>query len=127
MKLSTNESKAWIDLITRKYELTSLMNLVRLNMNSVELDAKQLADLFIASEMFSQEPLFEVAVEKLKGMMGVLEEVLEKMKDRPELIIKIFVARRSQVKNEGKIFSWFIYVNIIKINDKILMGRLFVS
>ena len=76
----------------RKYELVSLMNLIRLNMNSVELDAKQLADLFIASEMFSQEPLFKVAVEKLKGMMGVLEEVLEKMKDRPELIIKIFVA-----------------------------------
>ena len=68
------------------------MSLIRLNMNSLELDAKQLTDLFIASEMFSQEPLFEVAVEKLKGMMGVLEEVLEKMKDRPELIIKIFVA-----------------------------------
>ena len=33
------------------------------------------------SEMFSQEPLFEVAVEKLKGMMGVLDEVLEKMKE----------------------------------------------
>ena len=66
-------------------------------------------------------------MEKLKGMMGVLEEVLEKMKDRPELIIKIFVAGCSQVKNEGKIFSWFIYVKIIKINDKILMGRLFVS
>ena len=76
----------------RKYELASLMTLVRLNMNSVELDAKQLADLFIASDMFSQEPLFEVAVEKLKEGMGMLEEVLEKMKDRPELIIKIFVA-----------------------------------
>ena len=76
----------------RKYELASLMNLVRLNMNSVELDAKQLADLFITSEMFSQEPLFKVAVVKLKEGMGMLEEVLEKMKDRPELIIKIFVA-----------------------------------
>ena len=76
----------------RKYELASLMTLVRLDMNSVELDAKQLADLFIASDMFSQEPLFEIAVEKLKGGMGMLEEVLEKMKDRPELIIKIFVA-----------------------------------
>ena len=45
-----------------------------------------------SSSPLSQEPLFKVAVEKLKGMMGVLEEVLEKMKDRPELIIKIFVA-----------------------------------
>ena len=68
------------------------MTLVRLNMDSMELDAKQLADLFIASDMFSQEPLFEVAVAKLKDGMGLLEEVLENMKDRAELIIKIFVA-----------------------------------
>ena len=76
----------------RKYELASLMTLVRLNIDSMELDAKQLADLFIASDMFSQEPLFEVAVAKLKDGMGLLEEVLENMKDRAELIIKIFVA-----------------------------------
>ena len=75
-----------------KYELDSLMNLIRLNMNSTDLDAKQLADLFIASDMFSRESLFGVAVEKLKEGMGMLEEVLEKMKDRPELIIKIFLA-----------------------------------
>ena len=76
----------------RKYELASLMSLIRLNMDSVVLDPKQLADLFIASDMFSQEPLFEVAVEKLKEGMEMLEDVLENMKDRAELIIKIFVA-----------------------------------
>ena len=77
----------------KKYELDSLMNLVRLHMMSAELDVNHLADLFIASEMFSQEGLFEVAKEKLrigkwdKGMK--VEDVLEKIKNRPELTNKI--------------------------------------
>ena len=53
-----------------KYELPSLMNLVRLNPMSAELDINQLADVFIASEMFSQERLLEVAKEKLTEGMG---------------------------------------------------------
>ena len=52
-----------------------------------------MADLFIASEMFSQEGMFVVAKEKLseglweKGMK--VEDVLEKIKDRPQLTNKI--------------------------------------
>ena len=74
-----------------KYELASLMNLVRLNLMTTELDVGQLADLFIASEMFSQEGLFEVAREKLAEGEGGIEakDVLEKIKDRPELTNKI--------------------------------------
>ena len=68
------------------------MNLVRLSLMSAELDVKQLADLFISSEMFSQEGLFEMAKEKLSEMIleGLgIEEVLEEIKDRPELTNKI--------------------------------------
>ena len=85
-----------------KYELASLMDLVSFNMRSAELDVNQLADLFIASEMFSQEEMFEIAKEKLtEGMgkvMGVkdimkkgvrVHDVIEKIKDHPELTNKI--------------------------------------
>ena len=86
-----------------KYELPSLMDLVRFNMMSAELNVNQLADLFIASDMFSQEEMFQIAKEKLtegmweKGMRvkDVMEKgmkvnaVLEKIKDRPELTNKI--------------------------------------
>ena len=87
----------------KKYELASLVDLARLKLISAELDVTQLADLFIASEMFSQEGLFEIAQEKLtegmwkKGMevrdvmeKGVrVRDVLEKIKNRPELTKKI--------------------------------------
>ena len=86
-----------------KYELPSLMDLVRFNMMSAELNVNQLADLFIASDMFSQEEMFQIAKEKLtegmweKGMRvkDVMEKgmkvnaVLEKIKDRSELTNKI--------------------------------------
>ena len=86
-----------------KYELPSLMDLVRFNMMSAELNVNQLADLFIASDMFSQEEMFQIAKEKLtegmweKGIRvkDVMEKgmkvnaVLEKIKDRPELTNKI--------------------------------------
>ena len=79
------------------------MDLVRFNMMSAELNVNQLADLFIASDMFSQEEMFQIAKEKLtegmweKGMRvkDVMEKgmkvnaVLEKIKDRPELTNKI--------------------------------------
>ena len=86
------------------------MNLVRLKLMSAELDVNQLADLFIASEMFSQEGLFEVAQEKLtegmweKGLevkdvmeKGVkVKEVLEKIKNRPVLTNKILRLRSTE-------------------------------
>ena len=86
-----------------KYELPSLMDLVRFNMMSAELNVNQLADLFIASDMFSQEEMFQIAKEKLtegmweKGIRvkDVMEKgmkvnaVLEKIKDRSELTNKI--------------------------------------
>merc|ERR1711874_459360 len=86
-----------------KYELPSLMKLAvdvaRLDLKSAQLEVTQLADLFIASEMFNQEGLFEIAQEKLtegmwetgmkvrdvmeKGMK--VKDVLEKIEGRPEL------------------------------------------
>ena len=99
-----------------KYQLASLMDLVRLNMMSADLDPGQLADLFIASEMFSQEGMFEIAKEKLNAGMWIsrevevkdvkkkrmklgvkealekgmfVKEVLDNIKDRPDLTNKI--------------------------------------
>ena len=91
-------SRSQYDIISlcyaaNKYELASLMDLVRLHLMSAELDVTLLADIFNASDMFSQEGLFEVAKEKLtegmweKGMK--VKDVLEKMEDRPELTNKI--------------------------------------
>ena len=88
-----------------KYELASLMELVRLHLMSAELDVSKLAEVFIASDMFNQEGLFEVAQDKLTEWMweetmsgkdvlekGVMvKEVLEKIKNRPELTNKILM------------------------------------
>ena len=65
-----------------KYELPSLMGLVRLNLMSVELSVSQLANLFLISRILSNEELFELAKAKLtEGLWdkGVkLMDVLDK-------------------------------------------------
>ena len=75
-----------------KYDLPSLFTLICLHMNSVALDAPELADLFIASDLFSQSHLFDIAFRSLCNGMNMLKDVLSKMKDHTELIIKIFLA-----------------------------------
>ena len=56
-----------------KYELPSLMNLVRLDMISAELDGNQLPDLLRVSDMF------EIVMEKIRDADGKWDELLDEL------------------------------------------------
>ena len=79
-----------------KYELGSLMDMICDRIRTVKLEAGELADVFISSEMFNKEELYKIGVEKLKGNKGMLKEkeFEEKLTNAklPKLLYRIIVS-----------------------------------
>ena len=77
-----------------KYELESLMDLICDKIKTVKLEAEELADVFISSEMFNKKEMYDIAMKELKKNKGILknEKFEEKVKEWPELLYKIIVS-----------------------------------
>ena len=77
-----------------KYELGSLMDMICEKIRTVKLEAGELADVFISSEMFNKEEMYEIAIWKLKKNRRILKDKKfeEKVREWPELLYKIIVS-----------------------------------
>ena len=77
----------------KKYELDHLMDLICERIKAVKLEAGELADVFISSEIFYKREMFDIAVEKLKENKGMLKDrkFEEKIKEWPDLLYRIIV------------------------------------
>ena len=75
-----------------KYE--SQMDLICDKIKTVKLEAGELADVFISSEMFNKEEMYEIAMKELKKNKSILKDnkFSEKVKEWPELLYKIIVS-----------------------------------
>jgi len=77
-----------------KYELDHLMDLICARIKAVKLEAGGLADVFISSEMFNKQEMYDIAMTKLKKNKEILkkEAFKEKVKDWPDLLYRITVS-----------------------------------
>ena len=69
------------------------MDMISEKIRAIKLEAGELADVFISAEMFNNEKMYEIAVEKLKENKGMLKEKKfeEKLKEWPDLLYRIIV------------------------------------
>ena len=63
-----------------KFRLDKLMELICNRLRTVKLEDEEVADVFIASHLHSQETLFDVAMEKLRLKKGLWDNVTVKKK-----------------------------------------------
>ena len=77
-----------------KYELESLMDLICDKIKTVKLEAEELADVFISSEMFNNVVLYEIAMKELKENKEILKDKTfeDKLMDWPQLLYKIIIS-----------------------------------
>ena len=82
-----------------KYQLDPLMDLITGNLTAfgletIKLKPGDLADVFIAAEMFNKKKMYEIAMKELKMNKGILKdnEFEEKVKEWPDLLYKITVS-----------------------------------
>ena len=77
-----------------KYELDALMDMICEKIRGVKLEAGELADVFIAGEMFNKEEMYEIAMKELKKNNGILNDKRfeGKVKAWPDLLCKIIVS-----------------------------------
>ena len=87
-----------------KYELPSLMNLVCLKLRSMKLDVTQIANLFIASEILSNEELFVIAKDRLTESLWEkgtsVEDLIKRTVQVPMVLGKIKASREDFAKEE---------------------------
>ena len=77
-----------------KYELGSLMDMICEKIRTHKLEAGELADVFISSEMFNKKELYEIAINQLKGNKEILKDKRfeDKLMDWPQLLYKIIIS-----------------------------------
>ena len=74
-----------------KYQLEGLMKLIADEAENVELQDEEVAELFISAELFNQEKLYYIAMERLKAKKEIVasKEFQEKMRESPKILFKI--------------------------------------